>query len=373
MKVISVEESQRILLGQQGEHLVQEIAFDFAAWQKQYGDGKIQLQVQRHGDEVPYPILLQVKENLAVWQVEKRDTEKAGKGELQLVYVVGGERIAKSRCFTTCVTPSLNKPGPVPPLEQAFGDKVAKDAARAEAAASKAESFTVNSPKVVDGTWYVWDGETNAYRDTGVSATAAGPAGATGPQGLPGEQGVPGPRGEQGVPGVPGPQGVQGERGKEGTPGKDGANGLSAYEIAVENGFSGTKSQWLQSLRGPQGTPGKDGKTPVNGVDYNTPQERKELLAPVGVFTATFLLDAWQKVGEAWVQTVECTGMRAAYDATSPWWYKTENTETDRDLTVGFDRLCAGSMVTMEDAIKATVPKKPTCDVRIYVRRAVTV
>lgn len=31
MKVISVEESQRILLGQQGEHLVQEIAFDFAA------------------------------------------------------------------------------------------------------------------------------------------------------------------------------------------------------------------------------------------------------------------------------------------------------------------------------------------------------
>lgn len=372
MKVVSVEESQRILLGQQGEHLVQEIAFDFAAWQKQYGEGKIQLQVQRHGDEVPYPVLLQVKENLAVWQVEKRDTEKAGKGELQLVYVVGGERIAKSRCFTTCVMPSLNKPGPIPPLEQAFGDKVAEDAARAEAAANKAESFTLNSPKVVNGTWYVWDGETNAYADTGVSATAAGPTGATGPQGLPGEQGMQGPRGEQGVQGVPGPQGAQGERGKEGVPGKKGEDGQSAYEIAVGNGFSGTEAQWLQSLRGPQGIPGKDGKTPVNGVDYNTPQEQKKLLSAVDVFAATFLLDAWQKVDETWVQTAECTGMRREYDTTAPWWHKTENDETNRELAVGFDRLCAGSMVTLEEAIKATVRKKPACDVRIYMRRAVT-
>ena len=27
-------------------------------------------------------------------------------------------------------------------------------------------------------------------------------------------------------------------------------NGLSAYEIAVEHGFSGTEEEWLESLRG---------------------------------------------------------------------------------------------------------------------------
>lgn len=372
MKVVSVEESQRIRLGQQGEHLVQEIAFDFTEWQKQYGEGQIQLQVQRHGDEVPYPVLLQVEGNLAVWQVEKRDTEKAGKGELQLVYVVGGERIAKSRCFTTCVTPSLNKPGPVPPLEQAFGDKVANDAARAEAAANKAEAFTLNSPKVVNGAWHVWNGEANAYMDTGVSATEAGPVGATGPQGIPGEPGVPGPRGEQGIPGVPGPQGLKGEKGSAGIPGKDGAAGQSAYEIAVQNGFSGTEREWLSSLRGQQGVPGKDGKTPVKGVDYNTPQDKQEMLDTVAVFTATFLLDGWQKDDDVWVQIANCTGMRTAYNTTAAWWYQTGKTATDRELAIGFDRLCAGRMMTLDGAIQAVVPQKPTCDVRICVQRAVT-
>lgn len=33
-----------------------------------------------------------------------------------------------------------------------------------------------------------------------------------------------------------------------GPPGSDGADGLSAYEVAVANGFSGTKEEWLASL-----------------------------------------------------------------------------------------------------------------------------
>lgn len=34
-------------------------------------------------------------------------------------------------------------------------------------------------------------------------------------------------------------------------------NAKSAYDIAVENGYSGTESEWLESLRGPQGIPGE--------------------------------------------------------------------------------------------------------------------
>lgn len=38
-----------------------------------------------------------------------------------------------------------------------------------------------------------------------------------------------------------------------------GEPGKSAYEIAVENGFEGTESEWLESLKGPQGPEGPQG------------------------------------------------------------------------------------------------------------------
>ena len=41
--------------------------------------------------------------------------------------------------------------------------------------------------------------------------------------------------------------------------GKDGENGLSAYEIAQNNGFEGTQTEWLASLKGDKGDTGKQG------------------------------------------------------------------------------------------------------------------
>jgi len=40
-----------------------------------------------------------------------------------------------------------------------------------------------------------------------------------------------------------------------------GEKGLSAYEIAVKNGFSGTEAEWLASLKGSDGKSGADGKS----------------------------------------------------------------------------------------------------------------
>ena len=37
-------------------------------------------------------------------------------------------------------------------------------------------------------------------------------------------------------------------------------NGLSAYEIAVENGFTGTEEEWLESLEGEDGNDGQNGE-----------------------------------------------------------------------------------------------------------------
>lgn len=49
--------------------------------------------------------------------------------------------------------------------------------------------------------------------------------------------------------------------------GVDGKDGLSAYELAKENGFTGTLAEWLESLKGADGLPGKDGIDGKNGVD----------------------------------------------------------------------------------------------------------
>ncbi|MDE6539396.1 MAG: collagen-like protein [Ruminococcus sp.] len=46
---------------------------------------------------------------------------------------------------------------------------------------------------------------------------------------------------------------------QNGVDGKDGENGLSAYEIAQNNGFEGTQTQWLASLKGDRGDTGKQG------------------------------------------------------------------------------------------------------------------
>lgn len=78
-----------------------------------------------------------------------------------------------------------------------------------------------------------------------------GQQGPMGPQGPKGDKGDTGERGPQGVAGPQGPQGPEGERGRDGANGQDGlngVNGLSAYEIALKNGFVGTEKQWLQYL-----------------------------------------------------------------------------------------------------------------------------
>ena len=80
--------------------------------------------------------------------------------------------------------------------------------------------------------------------------------------------------GKDGKDGAQGPQGEPGPAGKDGQPGQP---GKSAYELAVDQGFSGTESQWLESLKkgpaGPQGQPGKDGKNGIDGKDGKSAYE----------------------------------------------------------------------------------------------------
>lgn len=52
---------------------------------------------------------------------------------------------------------------------------------------------------------------------------------------------------------------IKGEKGDKGDNGSNGNDGASAYEIAVQNGFTGTESQWLLSLKGEKGDKGEQG------------------------------------------------------------------------------------------------------------------
>lgn len=49
------------------------------------------------------------------------------------------------------------------------------------------------------------------------------------------------------------------------TGGADGKDGLSAYELAVQEGFVGTLSEWLDSLVGPEGPQGEQGIQGIQG------------------------------------------------------------------------------------------------------------
>ena len=53
----------------------------------------------------------------------------------------------------------------------------------------------------------------------------------------------------------------------EGTRFLNGKDGKSAYEIAVQNGFEGTETEWLESLKGQDGKDGKDGIDGKDGKD----------------------------------------------------------------------------------------------------------
>lgn len=65
-------------------------------------------------------------------------------------------------------------------------------------------------------------------------------------------------------------------KGTDYTDGKDGVDGKTAYEIAVEEGFEGSQSAWLESLKGKDGENGTDGKDGVDG--FVTEQMYNDLL-----------------------------------------------------------------------------------------------
>ena len=83
-----------------------------------------------------------------------------------------------------------------------------------------------------------------------------------------GDTGEPGAAGEKGEPGENGDTVTavkDGRDGTDGAAGRDGVNGASAYEIAVQHGYGGSETAWLESLHGADGAKGDTGAAGAKG------------------------------------------------------------------------------------------------------------
>lgn len=82
------------------------------------------------------------------------------------------------------------------------------------------------------------------------------------------KNGTKGSKGDDGYTPIKGKDYFDGQNGKDGADGANGTDGKSAYELAVEKGFSGSLVQWLNSLVGAAGADGKDGADGKTAYQY---------------------------------------------------------------------------------------------------------
>lgn len=102
-----------------------------------------------------------------------------------------------------------------------------------------------------NGECYIYSETSNDWVSLGALQGPIGPQGPQGEQGIQGpkgDTGAQGPQGEQGVQGIQGEQGATGPEGPQGPAGVAGADGKSAYQTAVEGGYSGTETAFNAAL-----------------------------------------------------------------------------------------------------------------------------
>lgn len=242
-----------------------------------------------------------------------------------------GEEVKHSNITSVYVGESMSGDKMWPTIPSEFSQleaRVNADADRAEDAAQAAEDAAIRQPypNPDTGTWWTWDAETGAYKDTGepysgggsgeagqdggyyapsvddagnltwtpskadmppvAGANIKGPAGPQGPagadgkdgaQGPPGEKGDTGPQGEKGDKGDTGAQGPKGDTGETGPAGATGATPnlqigevttLDAGSVATAS-ITGTAENPLLNLGIPKGADGAGGgETWVKIGDY---------------------------------------------------------------------------------------------------------
>ena len=141
-----------ISIGHKAEKGVKAIEFDLTAWVETYGSGTATIIMRRWGDEIPYPVALELDENnKATWTLSDIDTAKAGMAYAQLNYIVGDEVVKKSDIYTFRVMDSLTGEGEPPEAYDSWLEHLTHLAAEAMAEVLDIEGIVTDKTLTVDG------------------------------------------------------------------------------------------------------------------------------------------------------------------------------------------------------------------------------
>lgn len=247
---------QPVCIGRRGEHDFREIAIDVSTWLAVWPEGKISV-IYRRPDGELYPVIVNATESPIMWRPTAADTAVAGIGQLEARIQIG-DVLGKSCTIPGKVLPALGTPGNAPAAPSPdWTQTVAEDAAKAEAAAGRAEAVAVSTPYIGDnGNWYVWDADSGKYTDSGVPAGGGG----GGNDGFsptanvtPTDGGtvieITDKNGTTSATIYNGKDGSDGSPGAPGANGKDGADGKSAYQIWLAAGNTGAEADFLAALK----------------------------------------------------------------------------------------------------------------------------
>lgn len=162
-------------------------------------------------------------------------------------------------------------------------------------------------------------------------------------------------------------------KGTDGTNGTDGTDGISAYQIAVRNGYTGSESEWVASLKGEKGengARGADGKSAYevavdNGYSGTASQWLRSFNG--GVFCLENYAESFEAgyyFSDSLTPTEMTITLRNAITYASNWGFKVIKFPANQTITVGLDSTTGGNLGTSGDGggVVITVPEKLVID-----------
>ncbi len=105
---------------------------------------------------------------------------------------------------------------------------------------------------------------------------------------------IKGEKGEKGEKGPIGPQGERGSDGKDGLNGVDGKNGASAYEQAVQGGYEGTETEFVEGLANVGKLPDIVTNALRKNKQYLTEEEKEQVKKNLSISKMELFIDMWK-------------------------------------------------------------------------------
>ncbi len=162
--IIDVNMPKSIAIGKQGENNVETFIIDYSKWFADYGDGTVDVLIQRPKDTAPYllPTTKIDDTRCCSFTITSVELQQVVKAEIQIRYTVN-DKIKKSSVFNVYIAESLDDEIDAPSEWQTYIDYITE-------LEYKAIEAGKSSPKIIDDNWWLFDYELQEYVDSGIKA-----------------------------------------------------------------------------------------------------------------------------------------------------------------------------------------------------------